>query len=240
VVEPEEDFSTEFGVILGLVELLAWLLPPEEPLEVSLSRIARLAVEFVPACDTCGVSLLDPGGITTRSATGPVPVLMDEYQYFTDEGPCIAAIRGDALIRVPDLDAEDRWPTFAPMAQEAGVASILAIPFPHADGQVRGALNLYSGRQPFRAIDERATGLAVLAAVAVNRRDNSSRMEHLVDNLLHALQSREVIGEAKGIIMERHQVTAEQAFELLREASLRQSVGICELAEALVTTRILG
>jgi AmiR/NasT family two-component response regulator len=54
------------------------------------------------------------------------------------------------------------------------------------------------------------------------------------------LQSREVIGEAKGIIMERHQVTAEQAFEMLREASLRQSVGIRELAEALVSTRTLG
>lgn len=239
MAESEDHVSTEFGILLGQVELLAWLLPPEERLEASLSRIARLAVDFVSACDTSGVSLLDHGGITTRAATAPLAVLMDEYQYFTDEGPGLAAIGGDALIRVPDLDAEDRWEAFTPMALEAGVASILSIPFPRTDGQVRGALNLYSVAQPFRVIDERAAGLAVLAALAVNHGDNATRMEHLVDNLREALQSREVIGEAKGIIMEREQVTSERAFALLREASQQQNVKVRDLAESLVSAGTL-
>lgn len=236
----DDDNQAEPTALISQVDLIARLLEPAESLEDTLAKIARLAVDFVPSCDTCGISLAEHGRVHTHASTGPVAQLVDEYQYLTDEGPCLSAIRDEEIIRVPKMAQEERWPSFTPMAVDAGVVSVLSIPLANPRGGVAGALNLYSSAEAFSvAEDERASGLALIAGATVEQADTASRTQRLVVNLRQALQSRELIGEAKGIVMERNRVTASEAFDLLREASQRQNVKLRDVAQWLVETGTL-
>jgi transcriptional regulator with GAF, ATPase, and Fis domain len=198
----------------------------EEDVDGTLNKITALAVDTIDGCDHAGVSLVQGRHITTRAATDDIPGHVDATQYQTDQGPCLDAIRAHETFRIDDLAAEDRWPRFSRRAaEETGVASMLSFRL-FVDGDTMGALNLYSKQRA--AFDDEALAMgsvfATHAAVALSGAQHDEQMRL-------ALQSRDVIGQAKGILMARQHVSADEAFAILRRASQRMNVKLRELAE---------
>lgn len=196
----------------------------------TLQRIVDLAVETVDGCDHAGVSLVKDGCITTRAASDDVPSRVDRLQYEANEGPCVDAIEQHEVFRVADVSNEAaRWPRFAPrVTAETGVRSMLAYRL-FVEEQTLGALNLYS--EAAEAFDEAAEQVGtVFAAHAAVALASAQREEHLET----AIESRDVIGQAKGVLMARQNVSSEEAFEILRRASQRLNVKLRDVAGRVV------
>jgi GAF domain-containing protein len=202
----------------------------------TLARVADLAVATIEGCDFSGIFLIEDDVVTTPVHTDPIVVEVDALQQQTGEGPCLDAIAQRAVFHSDDLETELRWVQFAPQATWAGIRSVLALPL-SANSQL-GALNLYA-RYPgvFGVFDRaRAALLASLAGLALSVAHSHEDEERRADNLHAALASREIIGEAMGILMERERITAEQAFDVLRRASQHLNVKLREVAQNLIDT----
>jgi transcriptional regulator with GAF, ATPase, and Fis domain len=192
----------------------------------TLDKMVELAVEAIDACDHAGISLVHDNQITTPAASDDVPTRVDAIQYEVDEGPCLEAIRTHQTYLSEDLEAERRWPRFSRRAaRETGVRSMLTF-WLFVEEETLGALNLYSRRPgAFEELD-RAVGsvFATHAAVALSSALHEQHMDR-------ALEGRDTIGQAKGILMAREHVSADQAFDMLRRASQRLNVRLREVAE---------
>jgi GAF domain-containing protein len=195
-----------------------------------LNRVVDVAVSEVPGAEMAGVTIIGRDGAQTPAATDPLVEQIDAQQYATGEGPCLDAASAEPVVRSGDLAWENRWPAFAPRAVELGVASILAVQM-FVDAGAVGALNLYAKRPAaFDADAEHiAVPLAMHAAVALV----ASRTEA---GLRIALSSRDVIGQAKGILMERFRVSADEAFGLLIASSQHTHRKLREVADQLAVT----
>jgi GAF domain-containing protein len=157
-------------------------------------------------------------------------------QHQTGEGPCLDAIVHQLIFYVDDLNSDLRWPHFAPQATALGLRSMLALPL--VGSESIGAINLYA-RYPaaFGVVDRaKATILASLASLALTVAHTHEDEERRADNLMAALDSRETIGEALGILMERERISSDQAFEVLRRASQHLNLKLREVAQNLVDT----
>jgi transcriptional regulator with GAF, ATPase, and Fis domain len=207
----------------------ALLAEPDTPR--TLERIAHLAVETVEGCDHAGMTLVRSNKVDTAAASDDVGPKVDALQNETGEGPCLSAIRDHEVFQTDDLVAEERWPRFsARAAEETGVRSILAFRL-FVEEDTLGALNLYSDRPSAFDQEDRAVGavFATHAAVAFSTARHEAQMDQ-------ALASRDLIGQAKGIIMAREGVTAEQAFAMLRRASQDLNMKLREVAERVAYT----
>ena len=198
----------------------------EDDVEATLQKITTLAVETIDGCDHAGVSLVQGRRISTPASSDDVPGRVDAVQYETDQGPCLDAIREHETFKTDDLAKEDRWPKFSQRAaEETGVASMLSFRL-FVEGDTMGALNLYSKQRA--AFDDEAlavgSAFATHAAVALAGAQHDEQMQK-------ALQGRDVIGQAKGILMAQQHVSADEAFDILRRASQRMNIKLRELAE---------
>jgi GAF domain-containing protein len=196
-------------------------------------QIAALAVSLLDDCDVaavCGPSATT--GVVTELATQ-----LDLLQVDLGEGPCRDALAGSDSIYVADLDEDSRWPSFAPAALELGVRSVLAYRL-SAEGSTVGALQLFGHLPGAFNAHERAQGLvfATFAGTAIALARGREQDVAARENLGQALASREVIGQAQGILMERERITADQAFDLLRRASQHLNVKLRAIAQQLVDT----
>ena len=205
---------------------VARVLVAEDDVEATLKKITTLAVETIDGCHHAGVSLVQGRKISTPAASDDVPGQVDAIQYETDQGPCLDAIREHETFRIDDLAAEDRWPKFSKRAaEETGVTSILSFRL-FAEEDTLGALNLYSKQAG--AFDDEALAVgsvfATHSAVALAGAQHDEQMQK-------ALQTRDVIGQAKGILMAQQDVSADEAFDILRRASQRMNIKLRELAE---------
>ncbi|MDQ6726095.1 MAG: GAF and ANTAR domain-containing protein [Actinomycetota bacterium] len=213
---------------------LSQLLLEQETLETALRRVADLAVASVGSCDACGVSLLHGAKVSTSVATHDVAQRADDHQYRTDEGPCLQAVRSGKIYKVDDMTTEKRWPRFAPLAAREGVTSSYSLPLV-VGGRTLGALNLYSLHSRFGPEDERVgQAFGRQAAIALANAQAYQRTRDLVDQLNEALRSRDVIGQAKGILMAREAITADAAFERLRRMSQSANVKVRTVAQQIV------
>ena len=222
--------------VSGLYQILL----SDETVDGFLQRIAELTVDHVPACDTCSVSLREEGGVDTRAASDAVAERVDAHQYSSGEGPCLTAIDTGQTVKIGLMDEDDRWPRFGPLAQSEGVVSTYSVPLKVEDRTV-GALNIYSLSQPFEAGDE-AVGeaFAAHASVGVSNAGAYYRTVELGRQLEEALRSRDVIGQAKGIVMERERVTAERAFDMLRTVAQEKNMELRQVAELVVQSGALN
>ncbi len=202
----------------------------------TLTSVVELAVATIEGCDFAGLFIVDGGAVTTPVLTDSTVVEVDAMQNRDGEGPCLDAIHHRLIVYADDLDADLRWPQFSHQAVDAGIRSVLSIPLgPNA--QV-GALNLYA-RYPaaFGVVDRaKATILASLASLALSVAHSHEDEERRAVNLNAALTTRETIGEALGILMERERITADQAFDILRRASQHLNVKLRDVAQNLVDT----
>jgi transcriptional regulator with GAF, ATPase, and Fis domain len=205
------------GELAEVFAQVARSLLAEPSLEGVLGRICSVAVEVVPGCEHAATSIVRGRKIETLASTGHVPEQVDAIQYQTDEGPCLDAIREHEVFETGDLLLEDRWPRFAERAAaETGIHSMLSLRL-YAEQDTYGALNLYSGELDAFTDDSHAIAsvLAAHGAVAFAGAKEHEKTEHLE----RAVESRDVIGQAKGILMHKRGITADQAFDMLRTAS---------------------
>jgi hypothetical protein len=202
----------------------------------TLVSVVDLAVETIEGCDFAGLFLLSGDVVSTPVHTDPIVIEIDAFQHQTGEGPCLDAIAHRLVFYADDLDKDLRWLYFAPLATKAGVRSVLALPL-GADS-ILGALNLYA-RYPaaFGIVDRaKAAMLASLANLALRIAQSHEDDERRAANLHAALTSREIIGEALGILMDRERITAVHAFDVLRRASQHLNIKLREVAQNLVET----
>ena len=190
----------------------------------------------IEGCDLAGIFLMEDDVLTTPVSTGPAVLEIDAEQRRTGEGPCLDAIFHRQMIYADDLRTDLRWPDFSPQATSRGIRSVLSLPL--APDSQDGALNLYAYYPAaFGVVDRaKATILVSLASLAVSVAQTHEDEERRAENLNAALGTRETIGEALGILMERERITANQAFDILRRASQHLNIKLREVAQNLVDT----
>ncbi|BBY29978.1 GAF and ANTAR domain-containing protein [Mycolicibacterium sediminis] len=198
-------------------------------IERALTSITRSAVELVDGVDFADVMVIGEG--RTRSVTTlPLLVELDALQIELQEGPCMDAAAGEAMVRCTDLRNDARWPQYAAAAVAVGVHSMLSFQLNIASNGI-GALNMF-GLDP-RDVDPAAEAigalLATLATVAFMVADSQ-------EQFAAALSSRDVIGQAKGMLMNHYKIDEGNAFNMLRELSQSQNVNLRTIARQIVAT----
>jgi GAF domain-containing protein len=185
----------------------------------------------VPGADDGSLSLVAARRtMVTEAAFTTFARTMDQLQEQTGEGPCLDAVYEQHTVLVADTAEDERWPQFNALACAGGVRSILALQL-FVDGDNLGALNLYA-RRP-QAFSEDAQHLGQMFASHAAMAYSTVRRQ---EQLRRAVTTREVIGQAQGILMERHRITADEAFGMLVLASQHNNVKLRDLAERLVRT----
>lgn len=209
-------------------------LADEPTLDQTLQSIVDLAVEMVEGCSAAGITHVLGREITTTAATDPGVRIGDRLQYELDEGPCLDAVRDHELVHSPDIVADDRWPRWAPAVEaKIGVKSMLAVQL-YTSETTHGALNLYSTEvAAFTPTDiSLAASFAAVAAAAMQAAQTE-------EQLTSAVLSRTVIGQAQGIVMERFDLSAENAFSVLSRLSQDSNTKLVQVAQEIVSTRRL-
>lgn len=206
----------------------------------ALDLIAHAVSGAFVDCRWASVTVIDEGTPLTVSYRGGPALAADEAQYNGNGGPCTEAARTLRAVAVEDVAADSRWPRFSEAAAAAGVATALAVPF-IADGSPVGAVNLYSDRAHAFGPEARAAAEEVASHAGVAIGNVLRRADREVDlaNLRTALTTRDVIGQAKGILMHARRVTDDEAFDLLRRASQDRNVKLREVAAEVARTGTL-
>jgi ANTAR domain/GAF domain len=198
--------------------------------QATVDTILRHAVTVLDGSDRAGIWLARRGGrIQTLAGTDDTVLHLDELQYILGEGPSVDAIRQQRNLLTSDLARDPRWPRYGPEAAAAGTLSMLSLCMV-IEQQTYGVLNLYADTANAFGAAERlgpifASHAAIALAVARSR-----------DQLTQAVESRQVIGEALGVLKERERLTSEQAFDVLRQASQRLNIKLRELAARVAYT----
>lgn len=182
-----------------------------------------------------GITLIQAGGrrFETVGATHPQVVRADQLQYELREGPCVDAAVEIRSLHSESLGDDPRWPRWGPAAAELGFHSIISAEV-HGRGQRIGALNLY-GRSPMAFTPDDVDMARMFAGHSAIALANARSEE----TLLQALDTRTLIGQAQGILMERFDLDADQAFSVLRRYSQESNRRICEIVKEIVATRQL-
>lgn len=198
--------------------------------EGPLTDVVRTALRLIPQASDASISLMKGNRqMESRAATGDLPRVVDAIQTRTGEGPCITALR-ERVVRVPDLGTDDRWPRFSPAALDTGVRSMLCFQlFVH--GEELGALNFFARTTDAFDFEAEHVGALVATHAAIALADAK-----VTKGLNEALISRDLIGQAKGILMERYTISAHQAFVVLSAASSKANMKLSAVAEQLIST----
>lgn len=196
-----------------------------------LDEVVTAAVRLIPGVDEGSISIVTGRRqVTSRHPSSDLPEQVDAVQTEVGEGPCLDAVYEHQTVRVPDMAHEQRWPQFSPRAAQLGAGSMLSFQL-YVEGDNLGALNLYS-REPNGFTDESEhVGLLFASHAAVAFADAQQ-----LDHLQAAVTTRDLIGQAKGILMERYHISSDQAFRLLTRISQTGNHKIRTIAEELVTT----
>jgi GAF domain-containing protein len=200
-----------------------------------LGAVVRWAVARTPGAEACGLTVEQAGHGVTVEYSGEMAARADERQYELDDGPCLEAMRTGEAVLAADMSIEERWGAYPQRAVEVGVGSSLSLPLRIGD-RGRGALNLYSTRtRAFTDEDRRAAeSWAGQAGGALAVALRMAEREAAVDHLQHGMVSRQVIGQAVGLLMAQRRCGADEAFELLKGASQRSNEKLRDIAQRLV------
>jgi GAF domain-containing protein len=199
--------------------------------DATLAAITRAAVTTLPTADDCGISyVIGRSRVESRAPTGELPRAVDALQDELRQGPCLDAVWHEQVVQVDDVGSDPRWPAFGRRAADLGVGSMLCFQL-FVEGDKLGAMNIYALRP--RAFDEegREIGL-MLASHAAVALAGAEHEEHL----RAGMSNRDVIGQAKGILMERYKITADQAFGVLVRTSSVTNRKLRDIADQLCAT----
>jgi len=200
------------------------------PIEDLLNGVTRAAVDLIDGADCADVLLIsETSGYRSLAATRRFAIEVDGVQEQFREGPCVdAAADGDAVVRCDDLQDDPRWPRFAKGAVAVGVHAMMSFQL-YTQDKRKGALNVFGLTSGVFDAKDQAVGamLATHAATALIAHDRERQFQS-------ALSSRDAIGQAKGMIMERFAVDATRAFELLKKLSQDTNTPLVDIAAGLV------
>lgn len=221
-----------YDEVLGsaMAELAAGFAARTVPVEEILASVTSAAVALIEGVDFADILIMNDDGFTSVSPTAQVAADLDDVQRRFQEGPCLEAAVGDIVVRCTDLRTDSRWPRFAAAAVAHGVHSVLSFQlYTHRGGA--GALNLLARMPRAFSAEAEALGamLATHAAIALSVVNKEQQFES-------ALASRDAIGQAKGILMERFGIDAVGAFELLKKLSQDSNTPIRVIAERLISS----
>jgi GAF domain-containing protein len=202
-------------------------------IEETLQAVIAAAVDVVPGAGSAGVTLA-AGRKTPETwvASDDLARRIEALQAQAAQGPGLEASREQRSVRVDDVATDQRWPRFAASAAVEGVVSVLSFPLSLYAGRL-GALSLYSRASV--AFTQRSEDIGSAFASHASLAIVSAQREA---GLLVAVDHRDLIGQAKGILMERHKVTADQAFQLLVRASQHSNVPLYDVAFELAATGV--
>lgn len=200
-------------------------------LQETLQRIVALGEDLLEHCDGVSMMLIGRGGvIDTPASSSPVAYESDMAQYATGQGPCLEAIREHEIIVMDDLETDQRWPDYRSRVLELGVRSMISFRLFVTDDSM-GALDMYS-RRP-HAFDRRSKLIGQVFAAQASVAMKAALIEA---GLQTALQSRDIIGQAKGIVMARHRLTPDMAYEVLTRLSQDRNQKLADLAAEIART----
>jgi GAF domain-containing protein len=202
----------------------------------TLQTIVDLATATMDGCDVASIFVAEARPPTTPVFTDPLADQIDILQRRSGEGPCLDARSGNLPVYADDLADDPRWREFGPASAAAGIRCMLAFPLSASGSE--GVLNLAAAYPGAFGATDRAKGVifATLADLALAGARTHEDEDRRADNLHRALVTRELIGRAEGILMERERITSDQAFDILRRASQHLNVKLKEVAEDLVET----
>lgn len=207
----------------------------DHDLQQVLTRVATLARDVIPRTTDVSVTLVIDGVAGTAAYTGDLALALDEAQYDSGYGPCLDAAQQQTVHVIADMTLETRWRAFTADAIRHGAAASLSVGIPVHDSAT-GAMNIYSDR--VAAFDDDAVLLAQTfagyAAVAMANASLYATTAALADQMAQAMASRAVIEQAKGILMARQQLNADEAFEVLSKASQAANRKLRDIAQAMV------
>ena len=222
-------------LFLHTLSRFAVVLPAHYDLEAALSELTESVTTVLGLCGS-GVTMADEGRLRFVTAVSQASGDLERIQEEQQAGPCRDAYDTGEAVRVSDVRQEStRWPEFSATAGRVGVAGVAGIPMRLAD-QIIGALNLYAP-QAREWSDEDIAVAGVLADVATSYVVNASKLhqqEQLSEQLQHALESRIVIEQAKGITAQQNSVTVDQAYQLMRRHARGNNASLRTVAEAIV------
>ena len=205
----------------------------DETVEETVDKVLEFTLKAI-GCDFAGVIFVHgKHNIETAAATDPIVAKLDAMQMEIGEGPDVSVLENRLSVIVSDTRTDTRWPRWAERVADEGVRSLLSVRMYTGDVTI-GTLNAYSRQPDAFDVDDQAVAhvLARHAAVALG---NARKVE----NLWMAVDARKRIGQAQGILMERFDLTADQAFAVLLRYSQDNNVKLRVVADRLVETREL-
>ena len=204
----------------------------EPDVQRTLDKMCKLLVETVEGCDHAVVTVVTNHHLESPASSDPLGPAVDAIQVEVDEGPCVEAIKEHQTVVTDDLTSETRWPRFSRRAVETtGVRSMLAFRlFLAAD--TLGSLNLYS-RQP-RAFAEESLAVGTIFAAHASIALRAAQTKEDLARLREVVEARELIGQAKGILMGRQGITSQAAMDILCRGADRLRIELRELARRVV------
>ncbi|MDF2829753.1 MAG: response regulator with putative antiterminator output domain [Mycobacterium sp.] len=221
---------TSHDLAVRMADLARAVAAPRSGEEI-FEEVTKAAVELIPGVDTAGILLITKGGkYESHAGTTELPHELDELQHLLQEGPCLDAAFDD-ILAVEDFREETRWPAYSAAVAKLGVFSSLSMRL-YTNERTAGALNLF-GFEPTQWDSEKRTTGIVLAAHAASAIMSNRQGEQLQS----ALSTRDRIGQAKGIIMERYGVDDMRAFDMLRRLSQEGNTPLVDIAARVIETR---
>jgi transcriptional regulator with GAF, ATPase, and Fis domain len=216
--------------VQSTLAVLARALARGAGIEEVLTKLTSASLALVPSADFAKVSIFDNNGLFSLAATSQLATSLDSAQQAARQGPCLEAIGAGKTIRCDDLATDARWPRFAPHATTAGVRSALSSPI-DIPGDIGATLSLFGVRAEAFVAESEIVGaiLANHAAIAIVHDKHERQFKA-------ALATRDVIGQAKGIVMERFGVNAARAFGMLAAISQDTNTPVRDLAVRLVAS----
>jgi GAF domain-containing protein len=219
------------GLIHEVAELAQTLQRQQNTdVDTVLEELTQSAASAMPGAQHAGITIASRNGkVRTASATDRYPALLDEIQQRHDEGPCLSAAWEHHVIRIDDMAIENRWPAYCRDAiEETPIRSVMSYQL-FADNHDMGVLNFYADQS--NAFDDEAAELGLILATHTAVGWNMVRRD---EQFRSALASRDIIGQAKGMVMERFKIDAVQAFELLKRLSQNSNTPLAAVARQLV------
>jgi hypothetical protein len=208
--------------------------------EVRLNRLLNLILETaveVLGFDGATVTARHGKDLATVAATDQRMIALDDAQYESGEGPCLAVLEPRDPIALADAASlDDRWEQFSRTAEHLGIHSTVSLHLPADSEGLAASLNVYS-KQHLELSDEQvraAMPFAEQLAAAMLGVEANRATAQLARDMAEAMRSRAVIEQAKGMIMAEHKIDADAAFDHLARLSQQANVKLREVARKIV------
>jgi len=201
----------------------------------TLTRVSELTTVAVPQSEFVGITMMVDGEVGTYVFTHPTVTEIDRAQYDSGRGPCVDAYHTGGVFVIDSTLTEQRWPEFCQVARDHDVLSTLSLPMLLSGGPI-GAMNLYAKSEQAFGPDDVDTGqqFAMQAAFVLANAQAYWDTRLLSENLEAAMESRSVIEQAKGVIMNAQAKTADEAFDVLVAQSQHENIKLREIAKRIV------